>query len=137
MIVKRKEEFIEITLTLKQYSFKKWQTPIPAATLTLRFTDTRRFLCCYALLLPTRSKTNKEQRTFFYSDTPVIWILFMPLSVSVSKVFDFNSIEVPSSTVCDLDRYFHHLWLRKSSFQSKGGAYRLLAALHSVFFLVN
>ena len=28
-------------------------------------TDTRCFLCCYALLLPTRGKTNKKQRTFF------------------------------------------------------------------------
>ena len=60
----------------------------------------------------------------------------MDPSVSVSTGFNFNSIEVPSSTVCDMGRYFHNLSLRKSSFQSKGGEYRLLRVLHYCF-LVN
>ena len=58
----------------------------------------------------------------------------MPPSMSVSTWFDLNSTKVPSSTVCDMNRYFHNLSLRKSSFQSKGGAYRLLEVLHSVCF---
>ena len=58
----------------------------------------------------------------------------MAPSVSVSTWFDFNSTKIPSSTVCDMDRHFHNLSFRKSSFQSKGGVYRLLGVLHSVFF---
>ena len=58
----------------------------------------------------------------------------MAPSVSVSTWFDFNSTKVMSSTVCDMDRHFHNLSFRKSSFQSKGGVYRLLGVLHSVFF---
>ena len=80
-------------------------------------------------------KTEFFQR-IFYSDTPLIWTLFMPPPppppVSVSTWFDLNSTEVRSSTVCDMKGYFHNL-----SFQSKGGVYRLLGVLHSVFFLVN
>ena len=53
----------------------------------------------------------------------------MAPSVSVSTWFDFNSTKVPSSTVCDIDRHFHNLSLRKSSFQSKGGVYRLFGEL--------
>ena len=116
----------------KTVFFQKRQNP----TLNPRFTDTRRFLSCYALVLHTRSETNKEQRTF-YSDSPLILTLFMhpplPSPVSVSTWFDLNSTEVPSSTVCDMNRYFHNLSLPKSSFQSKGGAYRLLGVLQPVF----
>ena len=54
--------------------------------------------------------------------------------MSVSTGFNFNSIEVPSSTVCDMGRYFHNLSLRKSSFQSKGGEYRLSRVLQYCFF---
>ena len=61
----------------------------------------------------------------------------MDPSVSVSTGFNFNSIEVPSSTVCDMGRYFHNLSLRKSSFQSKGGEYRLLRVLHYCFLSIK
>ena len=84
-----------------------------------------RFLCCQSSLLPTRRVTwqHKERlRMRLYPITGCRHFLqgilfrqtvnmysFMPPSVFVLTGFTLLSIKVPSTTVCDMDRYFQNL----------------------------